>query len=1083
MSKFKTLRTFKTLCVLLLFSVSGFAEDIKTNAQLQADVAKIDKSIKVTRDKMKEIKDVGFLPDLYFVLAELYVEKSRYLYTIARQRESGAKIEEIDFSESRKTKKQAIEIYQRIIESFPKSESLDRATFYMAHEYREIGATEEMFKTYVKLTTDYPKSQFWEESQLILGDYYLEQKKDPKLALEIYQKILARPINPFMPLARYKTGWCYINLEKFHEALLAFEGVLTIDSAASLDKLPDIYKKSDIRRDALIALVWPYSEEKKLEPFRADTLNYFESLSPNRPTLLKVLDKLTKRLLIKNKIEVAMPVYIRLIEITNDVERRAELTDLFYSALRKSKRSWPIEIIPEEITETLIRVRGSLEITPQDKVKYEKNFEIYLRDITTRLQTRAKASHAEKDYQNAIKGYEDYLTLFPTTRFAPAITLNLSESYFAAKKFARAGYYYEVLVNKTVSKSRKEVLDSAIQSYAFALKEPEKISKLELTESREGFRTTGLKFIGLYKSDPANAMIIFNIARTYYDDRDFDRAVQWFNSFINNYSTHKEVPTAGNLILDSYNQREDYEGLIRAGKSLVANRRINNPQFKKDVSEIIKNAEYRKIENAVGDPRSRDYAKKLLGFASKYSGSSIGDQALYEAFLSLKLKKDPQVYDPGEQLLNKHGDSKYAKEVVSAMGKMAINTSDYRRAAHYFEIFARKYPKDPSSAGLLKNAATMHELMGDYKEAAEDFRDLGPAYTESVARQFAASQDWSSLSQTLSARPINTVRGQYWLGLSLYRQNNFDQARGYLQNAASSKASDYEEKKMAAHSLYLLSTQALKDYQNIQLGAGQNEADLVKTKSAKLNQLTSQFNRVIAFGNGRWTIAALYQLGRANIEFGQFIMGAAVPPGLNASQQAQYKQLISQQATQYKSKAAQFFKACLENAEKSEVFSGFVRGCQSEGSQTVDEAIEEKQIARAGESAPPEAKEIRKKLFDTPKDISLLFQLAHVYIKSQDFSLARTIYSRILELKPGLSLAEAELGTTLLFMNDLEGAQLSFKQALSHNPKESTALWSLAAMYKMFGFMSKYKQVIPRAQKAGRPSGPIHPWVAPLLGS
>ena len=92
---------------------------------------------------------------------------------------------------------------------------------------------------------------------------------------------------------------------------------------------------------ALVALVWPYSEEKTLDPFRADTLNYFESLSPNRPTLLKVLDKLAKRLLIKNKSEQVIPVYFRLIEITNDIERRTEIIEHFYEVLRKSKKFWP----------------------------------------------------------------------------------------------------------------------------------------------------------------------------------------------------------------------------------------------------------------------------------------------------------------------------------------------------------------------------------------------------------------------------------------------------------------------------------------------------------------------------------------------------------------------------------------------------------------------------------------------------------------------------------------------------------------------------------------------------------------------
>src|ERR1700683_2984827 len=115
------------------------------------------------------------------------------------------------------------------------------------------------------------------------------------------------------------------------------------------------------------------------------------------------------------------------------------------------------------------------------------------------------------------------------------------------------------------------------------------------------------------------------------------------------------------------------------------------------------------------------------------------------------------MYIPGEELLNKHGDSKYAKEVVGSMGQMALNTADYRRAATYFEIFARKYPKDPASYGLLKNAASMRELLGDTKEAADDFRGLGNGQHESMARQYYLGQDWSELSRSLTAHPVNDL--------------------------------------------------------------------------------------------------------------------------------------------------------------------------------------------------------------------------------------------------------------------------------------------------------------------------------------
>jgi tetratricopeptide (TPR) repeat protein len=1047
----------------------------KSLAQLQAEMAKIEKSIEVTRQKMREVKDVAFIPDLYFVLAELYVDQSRYIYAIRRQEQPDTPIEEIDFSEAQKAKRQAIEVYTRFIENFPKSNELDKAYFFMAHEYRELGMIEQMVQTYMKITKDFVKSRYWEESQLILGDYFMDQKKDPQMAQDFYQKILERPTNPFMPTARYKLGWVYINQGKFLEALLAFEGVLTIDANISLEDLPDIYKKTDVKRDSLLAMVWPYSEQEKLTPDKADALEYFERLSPNRLVLQKVLTRLAKRLMLKEKIDQAIPVYFRLFEITNNLEDRIAVLDGFYEAYKKSKRTWSIEFIPDFLSETLLRVRTSTTISAADKQKIEKNWEIYLRDFATQIQKEARATKSAAQLRQSIAAYDIYLDLFPRVRFTNSIILNRAEAHYSLRQFALAGNGYERLIRR--GQTKRAIFDSAIQSYALALKDQDKLTKLELIESREGFRFLGQMFVKRFPQDPANAMILFNIGRTFYDERDFEKAVENFKAFINRFPNHKEATTAGQLILDSFNQREDYEGMIAAGKELIANRRITNAQFKQDVGEIIKQAEFRKIQDQVGDPRSRDYAKKLLSFASKYRGSALGDQALYEAFVTLKNRKDPAAYEPGEQLLEKHSDSKYAKEVVAQMGQMAGNTADYRRAAKYFETFARKYPEDPSSQGLLKSAANMRELMGDFKEAAEIYRDLRN-YEES-ARQYILARDWQRASQTLSARPPSTLRGNYWMGLSLFRLGQIEPSRTWFQRALTNSASTFEEKTMAAHSLYLIAAIDLRKYQALQLGSG-DEGALTKAKSEQLNRLSTVFNQVINYGNGTWTIASLYELGRANDEFAQFLSNASIPAGLSADQQQQFRQLIAQQVSQFRNKAKGFFKSCVENAEKFEVFTSFVKGCQSYGQLQVDESSEERTNNRAVERAPAEARSIRAKLFDSPRNTDFLMELGLVYMQARDFAMARLIFSRVLEIKPNFGPAEAWIGVALMSMNDYEAAATQFKKVLRSDSNSALAVYGLAALYKQYGFNGRFNQMQSRLRSVSKPTGPVHPWMLAL---
>ena len=83
------------------FSAVGFSQKI-TLRDLNKDIKNTDVMISVTKKKMKEIGDVSFLPDLYFVLADLYHEKSLLTFEEAKLKAPNKKIEDIDNTASKK---------------------------------------------------------------------------------------------------------------------------------------------------------------------------------------------------------------------------------------------------------------------------------------------------------------------------------------------------------------------------------------------------------------------------------------------------------------------------------------------------------------------------------------------------------------------------------------------------------------------------------------------------------------------------------------------------------------------------------------------------------------------------------------------------------------------------------------------------------------------------------------------------------------------------------------------------------------------------------------------------------------------
>src|SRR5229473_7568108 len=85
--------------------------------KLRRDIFKVDRSIGETDKLIAKSRNAPYLPDLQFRLAELYVEKSRYVYYLqseTRQEGHGAMIS----PETRLLKQKAIQIYNRIQREF-----------------------------------------------------------------------------------------------------------------------------------------------------------------------------------------------------------------------------------------------------------------------------------------------------------------------------------------------------------------------------------------------------------------------------------------------------------------------------------------------------------------------------------------------------------------------------------------------------------------------------------------------------------------------------------------------------------------------------------------------------------------------------------------------------------------------------------------------------------------------------------------------------------------------------------------------------------------------------------------------------
>ena len=90
--------------------------------------------------------------------------------------------------------------------------------------------------------------------------------------------------------------------------------------------------------------------------------------------------------------------------------------------------------------------------------------------------------------------------------------------------------------------------------------------------------------------------VAFNVAWVSYEQGDYKAALEGFKGFIQEYPGSKESAAAGHLVLDIHKSLDDLDGLIKDARTMLANQRITDPKFRKEVGNILAAAEHRHLE-------------------------------------------------------------------------------------------------------------------------------------------------------------------------------------------------------------------------------------------------------------------------------------------------------------------------------------------------------------------------------------------------------------------------------------------------------------------------------------------------------
>lgn len=1041
--------------LIVLFLTSSFASaKPSTLADLQKQLKVTEQSIEVTRQKIKENRNIQALPDIYMTLADFQLQKASLSFAIKREKNPKSPIEELDTTQEKRLKEEAIETYSLVSTRFLTYRDLDKTLYFLAQTYSELGQADKALQSYKKLTDQFSKSSLWEAAQFAIGNYYFE-KKDFAFAMEQFQKVLDRPENPYTALAHFRIGWCYINQAKWKLSFDQFEKIFNSKSDIKSAALPDVKGQTDIKEEALIASVWPYLELTSTETAKrtdlVDPTIYYQERSPNERVYHKVLQRLANRLTLKKRYrDAARSLYLSL-QLTTSAEDKLPTLEEFFLLNRDQKLSiWPKDYAQQ--------IQATLE---NADLKTKNKYEPMVRDVATQLHTTALATKRTEDLEQVIEAYEVYFFLYPKNSTSEEMRVNLAEALFLNKDYIQAAKEYTKVYVRT-KKDNKTYINSALQAYMEGLKQSDKLSRLDRLQAQHGFRKLGAVFVRNYPNDPTVSAVDFNLAKLEFDGREFNNARELLRQFLAKYPNKEETEQAALLLLDSYYQENDLKKLSDEGQKLLSMSSLS-PKIKVSIKELVEQSKLKTVRNLAGDFGSKEYSQNLLKFALNSKDGSLNEPALYEAFLSAKSRKDPKTYSIAETYIAKFPNSDKSKAINLELIQMALRSADFRLAGRYLEVYATRYPNDPETKTYLAQAEMIYSKL----QSIEDLKRIvsRTGNNEELNRVLFEQKRWNELAK--EASQLKGLSGSYYQGIALYRRGDLQTSVGLLNRAADGNPTSADEKANAAHASFIVAQVEFEKLKE-KMQPGVLSPALLKSTVNEVQSLENSLRRVLNLQQGRWVVGSLYLLGKAQLELAKFFQNGQPPQGLTSEQ---LQKALAPQIQKAQEQAKEYFVQCKQIATEQKILTQFLRGCL-QPTQNVNEKDEFLTMSPNQLANDSQLASLRITIANQSKDDKAWMRLAEKLFRERAYADAYLVLSQLVENVPESAEGWAALGVMQLHVGKIDSSVDSFKRALSLNAGQPLADYAMKKLENRFSIQSG-RQIAGR-----RPSGV---WTHPYL--
>jgi TolA-binding protein len=935
--------------------------------------------------------------DLYFQLAELYWEKARFvsLQEVQAQDEAYARWAKdrkgaepkIDTQRSDGYRKQALRLYQLVLERYPRYERRDEVLFVAAHNLYQSGSKREAIARYGVLVREYPRSRFVPDAHVQMGEHFFAEN-DLARARASFEKAAAFRLPKLYPFALYKLAWCDFNAGDYRAAIAKFQEVIAYSEGAT--RRDRVQLKAEALKDIVLAFA-------RIDAVDA-AIAYLTEKGGEHTT--DAIDRLAGTCFEEGKLEQSIRVY-RLLQERKPQDLKAPGWEqkILLAYDRLHRRDQVLAEMKRLVAEYGPRSAWAKANAEQKNALDQANemAESALRELVQDYHQEAIKTKSAATYRLARDIYRQYLDTFPQSEAAPAMRFYQAEILYALEEWDAAAEQYGKVVDADprgpyarraaydailalersvdVSKGKlkkRELEDAAKVDEHKAKGRVDRSRNLEVQvvtrdvqeepiPDNEGKLIAACDRYLLVAPGAKDEIVIrYKAAFVLHERRHFVEAARRFGEIILAWPDDAWSQKAANLSLDILNTREEWLALSDLAQRFLQNPRLapDGSKFREEVARIGEGARFKYVMQVY--EQQKDFAlaaREFRAFVAQYPRSEHAPKALYNALLIAdKADQLDVVMAAGEQLQRDYPDAdpRIVQLTLPALASACERSGRPAEAVRWYEQAQERWPSDPKAADWLYDAAVWREGLGDDAGALQAWQGWLKRYrSRPEAGRIAfnvglilerqkdfrrAADHWSAFHREWSgaAPEDQLLLARYRQGLAL-RELRAPESAAVLAEVGERFARLPAAAKSSpplidavAHARFLLSEPAFEEFVAMQFRSTR-QAELVQTlkaKNGRLGRLLAAYAEVIAVGSPKWSEASFERIGEAYRNFNRGLLDAPMPRGLDAEQQELYRTTLESQALPFEDKATEALAKAVQVSQASGVYSEWVLKAQ-----------------------------------------------------------------------------------------------------------------------------------------------------------